>query len=274
VGAEFDVAFDHVGFWDLRIAVADDYRAGRAFIAGDAAHSHPPYGGYGINTGFEDAANLAWKLAAATQGWAGPGLLDSYSEERRPVFVSTARDFIERAIESDRDFLRAYDPARDREAFEQAWNARRGGAKSEVGSFEPNYEGSSIISGAAGGAPGAVGTHDFAARPGHHLAPLPLAPGRDVYQSLGTGFSLLSFDPADPTVEGLRTAAQRRGVPLAMLAGEDPASRAAYGATHVLVRPDQFVAWSGDAVSPAKAEAVMGRAVGAADAPAAAIQPR
>ncbi len=54
VGAEFDVEFEHVGFWDLRFAMADTYRNGRAFIAGDAAHSHPPYGGYGINTGLED----------------------------------------------------------------------------------------------------------------------------------------------------------------------------------------------------------------------------
>ena len=71
VGDEFDVEFEHIGFWDLRVAIADQYRMGRVFIAGDAAHSHPPYGGYGINTGLEDAANLGWKLAAALQGWAG-----------------------------------------------------------------------------------------------------------------------------------------------------------------------------------------------------------
>src|SRR4029078_2453604 len=83
-GAEFDVEFEHIGFWELRFAIADSYRKGRIFIAGDAAHSHPPYGGYGVNTGLEDARNLGWKLAAALQGWAGPRLLDSYGEERRP----------------------------------------------------------------------------------------------------------------------------------------------------------------------------------------------
>ena len=72
VGAEFDVQFDHVGFWELRFALADTYRKGRLFVAGDAAHSHPPYGGYGINSGFEDATNLGWKLAATLEGWAGP----------------------------------------------------------------------------------------------------------------------------------------------------------------------------------------------------------
>ena len=53
-GADFDVEFEHIGFWDLRFALADSYRAGRVLIAGDAAHSHPPYGGYGVNSGLED----------------------------------------------------------------------------------------------------------------------------------------------------------------------------------------------------------------------------
>ena len=96
----------------------------RVFIAGDAAHSHPPYGGYGVNTGLEDARNLGWKLAATLQGWGGEGLLDSYSAERQPVFPSTARDFIEESIEADRDFLAAFDPARDRAAFERNWAER------------------------------------------------------------------------------------------------------------------------------------------------------
>ncbi len=74
---------DHIGFWDLRVAIAESYRMGPAFLAGDAAHSHPPYGGYGINTGFDDARNLGWKLAAHLQGWAGANLLDSYHAERR-----------------------------------------------------------------------------------------------------------------------------------------------------------------------------------------------
>jgi 2-polyprenyl-6-methoxyphenol hydroxylase-like FAD-dependent oxidoreductase len=68
-GFEFPAEFDHVGFWDLRIAVADKYRYGRIFIAGDAAHSHPPYGGFGLNSGLEDVANLGWKLAGALKGW-------------------------------------------------------------------------------------------------------------------------------------------------------------------------------------------------------------
>ena len=143
----FDVELEHIGFWELRFAMADACRSGRIFIAGDAAHSHPPYGAYGVNTGLEDARNLGWKLAAALEGWAGPGLLDSYDAERRPVFCSTSRDFIEKAIAADRAFLAAFDPARDKAAFERAWSARGSGAPREVRAFEPNYEGSPIVCG-------------------------------------------------------------------------------------------------------------------------------
>jgi 4-hydroxyisophthalate hydroxylase len=146
-GAEFDVEFEHIGFCDLRFALADSYRAGRIFIAGDAAHSHPPYGGYGVNSGLEDSVNLSWKLAAVLQGWGAPGLLDSYSAERRPVFASTSRDFIEKAIFNDRDFLRAHDPGRDRAAFEAAWRELQSGASAEVNAFNPNYAGSPIVFG-------------------------------------------------------------------------------------------------------------------------------
>src|SRR5262249_2553777 len=149
-GAKFDVVFDHIGFWDLRIAAADSYNAGRIFVAGDAAHSHPPYGGYGINTGFEDARNLGWKLAATLQGWAGDKLLRSNDAERRPVFLSTARDFIEKSIETDRVFVESYDPGNDLAAFEEAWKARTSDAQTEVHSFEPNYRGSPIVFGGAG----------------------------------------------------------------------------------------------------------------------------
>ncbi len=65
--------------------LADRYGIGRVFIAGDAAHIHPPTGAQGMNTGIQDAHNLAWKLALAVHGDAAPGLLDSYHSERHPI---------------------------------------------------------------------------------------------------------------------------------------------------------------------------------------------
>jgi 2-polyprenyl-6-methoxyphenol hydroxylase-like FAD-dependent oxidoreductase len=68
------------------------YRAGRVLLAGDAAHIHYPAGGQGLNLGLQDAANLAWKLAAEIRGWAPPGLLDSYHAERYPVGLDVIDD--------------------------------------------------------------------------------------------------------------------------------------------------------------------------------------
>jgi 4-hydroxyisophthalate hydroxylase len=244
VGEAFDVEFDHIGFWDLRFAIADGYRAGNVFIAGDAAHSHPPYGGYGVNTGLEDARNLGWKLAAVLQGWAGEELLDSYDAERRPVFASTARDFIAKSIEADREFLRTFDPAADRAAFERAWQARADGAAGEVNAFEPHYEGSPVVvtgDGARGAVCSAVGSHRYEARAGHHLAPAVMASGRNVYEALGSGFTVLALD-AD--AGAFHAVAADLHVPLTVVEDPGDGEMARYGARLVLVRPDHFVAWT------------------------------
>jgi len=259
-GAEFDVTFEYIGFWDLRIAIAERYRQGRIFIAGDAAHSHPPYGGYGINTGLEDAVNLGWKLAATLQGWGSERLLDSYDEERRPVFESTARDFIEKAINGDRAFLATYNPVRDREAFERKWEERETGAQSEVRSFEPNYEGSSVVWGPQGGRSNALGSHVFTARAGHHLAPQALSSRQNVFEDLGPGFTLLALDASAGT-GGFEQAARGLSIPFKILHDSRAEGRERYEASLILVRPDQFVAWAANA-APADAATILGRAVG------------
>lgn len=260
VGAPFDIELQHVGFWDLRFAVADSYSSGRVFVAGDAAHSHPPYGGYGINTGFEDAVNLGWKLAAVEAGWGGPALLDSYDAERRPVFESTARDFIARSIADDRDFLDEFDPLRDRDAFERRWRDRQAGAAAEVDAFEPNYEGSPIAAGAEGRTPSALGRHRFAARAGHHLAPLTLSDGRNVYEALGPGFTLLALGQSEAVTAAWAAGAAALGMPLRIIHGGRDGDAARLESELALIRPDQYVAWAGgpDAV----AARVLGHASG------------
>jgi 2-polyprenyl-6-methoxyphenol hydroxylase-like FAD-dependent oxidoreductase len=263
VGKPFDLDIDYVGFWDLRVAMADSYRAGRVFIAGDAAHSHPPYGGYGINTGFEDARNLGWKLAADLTGWAGTGLLDSYDAERRPVFASTARDFIERFIEEDRELIRNFSPERDEPAFAAEWSRRARGTM-EVSAYEPNYEGSPVVAGCReGAAPSAHGDHQLAARAGHHLAPQVLSDGGNVYERLGDGFTLLALGADPAAVADFRQAADKRDVPLTVVEDGSAEVRQAYGSPLVLVRPDHYVAWAGEEGDAAR---IVELAIGAATA--------
>ncbi|MEU8634567.1 FAD-dependent oxidoreductase [Amycolatopsis sp. NPDC048633] len=87
--------------WRANVRLADRYREGRVFLAGDAAHIHSPAGGQGMNTGIQDAHNLGWKLAAVAKG-ASPALLDSYEAERRPVaagVLSLSNTLFKQAIE-------------------------------------------------------------------------------------------------------------------------------------------------------------------------------
>jgi 2-polyprenyl-6-methoxyphenol hydroxylase-like FAD-dependent oxidoreductase len=261
-GFPFACEFDHVGFWDLRVAVAESYRAGRVFIAGDAAHSHPPYGGYGLNNGLEDAVNLGWKLQAAFEGWGGEKLLRSYDAERRPVFTEIAEDFIAARIRRDAEFLARYSPERGRAEFERAWRERENDIGSRVRNYEPNYEGSPVIAGPAGGTCSASGKHSFSTRAGHHLAPRMLSSGRNVFEELSrAGFSLLAFDADARAVADFERAAQSLRVPLKVVRDSWKDERVAYESRLVLVRPDQFVAWTGDS-APQDTRALFGRICG------------
>ncbi len=255
IGAPCAIEVEYSGFWDLRFALADTYRNKRLFIAGDAAHSHPPYGGFGVNSGLEDARNLGWKLAAHYAGWAGDDLLDSYEAERRPVFQSTAQDFIAALIERDRQFLRDFGPDRDPDSFARNWIGRAKGAKQEVDQFEPHYGASPIIAGPPGQQSSAMGQHREEARAGHHLTPQNLASGRNSYSLLAPGFTLFSQDREYARL--WLTSAKARGVPLEAVIG----GSSNYGKAHILVRPDQFIAWCGDD-SPAP-DSVLRQVIGA-----------
>lgn len=260
-GFKFACEFEHIGFWEMRVAVAEKYQVGRAFIAGDAAHSHPPYGGFGLNSSLEDAVNLGWKLAARLQGWGSDTLLASYSEERRPIFREIAEDFIARRIRNDAEFYMRHNPSRDRADFDKAWNARHSDIADRAMVYEPGYEGSPVVIGPPGGKTTAHGRHTFQARSGHHLPPQVLSSGRNVFEELGRGFTLLAFGAEKGATFGFEEAAKSLGVPFKVVRDSYDAPRTKYETRMILVRPDQFVAWTGDA-APGDAGAIMRRVVG------------
>ncbi len=259
-GFKFACEFDHVGFWDLRVAVAETYQVGRAFIAGDAAHSHPPYGGFGLNNGLEDVANLGWKLAARLAGWGGDALLASYGDERRPIFKEVAEDFIAARIRKDAEVLSRHDPAREPEQFAKVWE-QWGHDIDWVKVYEPHYEGSPVVAGPPGAKSSAHGAHSLKARAGHHVAPQTLSSGRNVFEALGRGFALLAFDVDDRTIGPFEQAARALGVPLKIIRDSYADARKLYEARLVLVRPDQYVAWAGDA-APQDVRSLMAKVTG------------
>ncbi|MGV9713756.1 FAD-dependent monooxygenase [Gordonia sp. NPDC003424] len=89
-----DIEIKSIQSWTMHAQVADSYRVGRVFLAGDAAHRFPPTGGLGLNTGVADVHNLAWKLAWVVVGGASDALLDTYEQERRPVGIATTADAV------------------------------------------------------------------------------------------------------------------------------------------------------------------------------------
>jgi 2,4-dichlorophenol 6-monooxygenase len=89
--AGYPMHINSISRWPVEGTVARQFAVNRVFLVGDAAHRHPPSGALGLNTGVQDAHNLAWKLAAVLSGAAGPGLLDSYHTERRPIADQVVR---------------------------------------------------------------------------------------------------------------------------------------------------------------------------------------
>ena len=210
----------------------------------------------------EDAVNLAWKLTAVLEGWGGDALLDSYSIERQAIFRDVGEDIIGGWIREDRAFLERYSPCSDRAEFERRFEEQCKEFGRRLRNFEPHYEGSPVVDGPPGAVISAHGEHTFTARAGHHLPPRTMASGRNAFAELGPWFTLLALDAPDGATDGLEAAAKDLGVPLTVV--RDGAGQAAdYGARLVLVRPDQFVVWTGDE-APADPEALLRKVTGRA----------
>ena len=121
-----DLEIEIVGtdLWVAHRLVADRYSRGRVFLAGDACHLHPPFGGFGMNMGIGDAVDLGWKIAARLSGWGGEGLLASYEQERRKVHERTIAEAVINFGSTANQLVR---PALRRGGVGRRGNAARGG---------------------------------------------------------------------------------------------------------------------------------------------------
>lgn len=237
--------------------VADRFADRRILLAGDAAHLFTPTGGFGMNTGVDDAANLSWKIAARLAGWGGGELLPSYELERRPI--AERNTAAARTLNLNLGDINPTDVLEDgcREGQEQrARTGRLLGAYAEqfasVGvQLGARYDRSPVI--ARDGAdppPDSPVAYTPSSVPGGRAPHAWIGDGRErgdsLYDRLGPGFTLLRLGPRPPDGGAFAAATAAAGVPLAVLPVPDPAVRDLYERDLALIRPDQHVAWRGN----------------------------
>lgn len=247
-----DLAVDEiidVSDWQGELAVADTYRSGRVFLAGDAAHHFYPTGGHGANTGLADAVDLGWKLAAVVNGWAGSRLLDSYAAERRPVALFN-REMCFNLLEVWGRFPRLVHSGASRAQLagflaEEEYQIDNAGIH-----FGYRYDRSPVVWPEPGPAP------DWRWRqlvpttwPGGRAPSVRLPDGQELLDCLGPEFTLVDLS-GDGSGKPLVEEANARGLPTTYLAVDDDRTAAVWERPLVLVRPDHHVAWRGTAPPP------------------------
>lgn len=257
IGRDYPIEVITRDDWIVHSLIADHYRDRRVFLAGDACHLHSPFGGHGMNQGIGDAVDLGWKLSAALQGWAGDGLLDSYTIERqqahRAIVGSATRNVASLSDHfADADLMKdgaVGDAARAKAA--EAIERLKAPEFHSIGLVLGNaYAQSPVIAGEPGSEPPLeISEYRPSARPGH-LAPHAWVDEKtSLYDLFSPGYTLLRLAEAEDDAEAaLEAAARERGIPLAVVAPGLAALGALYDARYALVRPDQYVGWRGDAL--------------------------
>ena len=272
VGRDFEFEILSVLPWVRRELVADRYRGGRGFIAGDAVHVMSPTGGFGMNTGIQDVVDLSWKLAATIEGWGGDRLLDSYSIERQPIGtrnVTEASGNLRRmlSVPPHPDLLDdTPQGAATREKVGREFSETMRREWFTLGAhLGYRYENSPICwpDGTAA-PPDDPRAYVPTARPGHRAPHAFLADGRSTLDLFGRGFALLGFGATEAEAAPLLEAARQRHLPLTFTAITEPHIAALYERKFVLVRPDGHVAWR-DNRMPEDALCVIDVVRGAAD---------
>ena len=272
VGADLPVAILGHWPWTAGVAlVAERFIAGRVVLAGDAAHLFTPTGGFGMNTGMDDASNLAWKLAALVQGWGGPRLLQSYEFERRPIAernTIAARDLNKHLIAMPAPPEMEDDTAEGAAARRVVSGhlATMGEEFASIGvQLGARYDGSPIV--AEDGTPPADDYVRYTpsgvpgGRAPHYWPGRGRGPGDSLFDQFGKGFTLLRLGRRPADTRSLEAAARRRRVPLTTIDLPDADARELYGRDLALIRPDQYVAWRGD-TPPADPDRLIERLTG------------
>ncbi|GAC1592104.1 MAG: FAD-dependent oxidoreductase [Acidimicrobiales bacterium] len=270
LGAAMPVEVLATDAWRARMLLADHYSSDRMFIAGDAAHQNPPWGGHGFNTGIGDAVNIGWKLAAVINGWAPRALLDTYAAERRPVAIGTIDEAVRNMSTLSADLSDPRLTGTDAEFDEARPGVAAAIHEAKDSEFHSlaltlgyNYQDSPIVASesARSTPPDPTGrTYYPTAAPGHRLPHRWVGPGDSLFDHLGRGFSLLG-DVSGPDGAIFAAEACTLGVPLKLVDLRGPHWRDCLGADLVLVRPDQHVAWRGAPTT--NAAPILRRAIGA-----------
>ena len=260
LGADEPVEYEVLGHedWVGRRLVAERFRDGNVFIAGDAAHLWVPYAGYGMNAGIADAVSLAWLLSAVLTGWAPDSILDAYEAERLPITDQVSRLAMDLVLENAAAMGSSTPPPElaDPGPAGQELRDVLGPVLRDLNlpQFAPEglnfgyfYEGSPIIVGDGTEAPACtMGAITPSTVPGCRM-PHFVVDGRPILDLLGPDYTLVRFDPA-VDVSAFAAAAADAGLPLTLVDAPLPSDRDVFTHPLLIVRADQHVAWRGDAL--------------------------
>ena len=245
--------------WRQNLLLADRYREGRVFLAGDSVHLVIPTGGLGMNTGVGDAFDLAWKLIGTLKGWGGPELLDSYEIERRQVgdrnvgasrYANVGRQKW-RSIATDEIFSGTEaGESMKRKLIQVADSEQRKGNRMIGAELGYRYVDSPCIDNVPGGPEHRVGEYNPNVWPGSRLPHCWLDDGSALQDQLPETYILLSLGKKPLDTSKLRQSYEKIGAPVAEVRIESNRLRDLYGFDLLILRPDMHVAWRGNDAPP------------------------